>query len=119
VAKLIKHEAEQRPEQNPKVNLQGVEELIADRGCHSGAVLERMKGYEMRTYIPEKKQKGGGTGRAKASRSRCCTRIESECGASTARVCCGGGASLSSAASPTATRRMPVAASGSLLRTLE
>src|ERR1700680_2935559 len=29
VAELIKHEAKQRPEQNPKVNLQGVEELIA------------------------------------------------------------------------------------------
>src|ERR1700723_698982 len=58
VAELIKHEAKQRPEQKPKMNLQGVEELIADRGYHSGAVLERMKGYEVRTYIPEKKQKG-------------------------------------------------------------
>src|SRR6202041_1873652 len=46
VAELIKHEAKQRPEQKPKMNLQGVEELIADRGYHSGAVLERMKGYE-------------------------------------------------------------------------
>src|ERR1700674_5621110 len=55
---LIKHEAKQRPEQKPKMNLQGVEELIADRGYHSGAVLERMKGYEVRTYIPEKEQKG-------------------------------------------------------------
>src|SRR6202522_2220466 len=58
VAELIKHEAKQRPEQKPKMKLQGVEELIADRGYHSGAVLERMKGYEVRTYIPEKKQKG-------------------------------------------------------------
>src|SRR6204780_1141848 len=58
VAELIKHEAKQRPEKKPKMNLQGVEELIADRGYHSGAVLERMKGYEVRTYIPEKKQKG-------------------------------------------------------------
>src|SRR6202167_5773218 len=58
VAELIQHEVEQRPEQKPKVNVQGVEELIADRGYHSGAVLERMKGYEVRTYIPEKKQKG-------------------------------------------------------------
>ena len=58
VAELIEHEAEQRPEQKPKVNVHGVEELIADRGYHSGAVLERMKRYEVRTYIPEKKQKG-------------------------------------------------------------
>src|ERR1700679_3979478 len=36
VAELIQHEAKQRPEQKPKVNLQGVEELIADRGYHSG-----------------------------------------------------------------------------------
>jgi transposase len=58
VAELIEHEVEQRPEQKPKVNVQGVEELVADRGYHSGAVLERMKGYKVRTYIPEKKQKG-------------------------------------------------------------
>src|SRR5208337_2366448 len=58
VAELIEHEAEERPEQKPKVNVHGVEELIADRGYHSGAVLERMKRYEVRTYIPEKKQKG-------------------------------------------------------------
>jgi transposase len=58
VAELIEHQVEQRPEGKPKVNLQGVEEMVADRGYHSGAVLERMKGYEVRTYIPEKKQKG-------------------------------------------------------------
>jgi len=58
VAELIEHEVEQRPEQKPKVNEHGVEELIADRGYHSGAVLERMNRYEVRTYIPEKKQKG-------------------------------------------------------------
>ena len=34
VAELIQHEAKQRPEQKPKVNVQGVEELIADRGYH-------------------------------------------------------------------------------------
>src|SRR6202050_4647244 len=58
VADLVEREAELRPEKKPKVNIEGVEELIADRGYHSGAVLERMKGYEVRTYIPEKKQKG-------------------------------------------------------------
>jgi hypothetical protein len=40
------------------VNLQRVQELIADRGYPSGAVRERMKDYEGRTDIPEKKQKG-------------------------------------------------------------
>ena len=32
--------------------------MVADKGYHSGAVLVEMKGAEVRTYIPEKKQKG-------------------------------------------------------------
>jgi hypothetical protein len=36
----------------------GIEEVVADKGYHSGAVLERVKSYEVRTYIPEKKQAG-------------------------------------------------------------
>ena len=42
----------------PKVHLQGIEELVTDKGYHSGAVVQRVKSYEVRTYIPEKKQKG-------------------------------------------------------------
>ncbi len=59
VAELVKREAaEQRPEDTPKVNVEGIEEAVADKGYHSGAVLERVKSYEVRTYIPEKKQAG-------------------------------------------------------------
>src|SRR6202167_5841114 len=58
VAELVKREAEQRPEDTPKVNVEGIEEVVADKGYHSGAVLERVKSYEVRTYIPEKKQAG-------------------------------------------------------------
>ena len=58
VAELVKREAEQRPEDTPKVNVEGIEELVTDKGYHSGAVLERVKSYEVRTYIPEKKQAG-------------------------------------------------------------
>src|ERR1700693_1674027 len=58
VAELVKREAEQRPEDRPKVNVEGIEEVVADKGYHSGAVLERVKSYEVRTYIPEKKQTG-------------------------------------------------------------
>jgi transposase len=58
VAELVKREAEQRPEDTPKVNVKGMEEMVADKGYHSGAVLERVKSCEVRTYIPEKKQKG-------------------------------------------------------------
>ena len=31
---------------------------MTDKGYHSGAVVKRMKAYGVRTYIPEKKQKG-------------------------------------------------------------
>jgi transposase len=58
VAELVEREAEQRPEDQPKVNVPGIEELVTDRGYHSGPVLERVKSCEVRTYIPEKKQKG-------------------------------------------------------------
>jgi DDE family transposase len=40
------------------VNVNGIEELVTDKGYHSGAVVERVKGYEVRSYIPEKQQKG-------------------------------------------------------------
>jgi transposase len=58
VAELVGREAEQRPDEKPKVNVNGIEELVADKGYHSGAVVERVKSYEMRSYIPEKRQKG-------------------------------------------------------------
>ena len=58
VAELVGREAEQWPDEKPKVNVNGIEELIADKGYHSGAVVQRVKGYEVRSYIPEKQQKG-------------------------------------------------------------
>ncbi len=58
VADLVEREVEQRPEEKPKVNVEGIEELVTDKGYHSGAVVERVKGYEVRSYIPEKQQKG-------------------------------------------------------------
>lgn len=58
VAELIGREAELRPDDKPKVNVNGIEELVTDKGYHSGAVVERVKSYEVRSYIPEKRQKG-------------------------------------------------------------
>ena len=55
VAALIGTE---EPYQKAQVHLAGIEEVVADKGYHSGAVLVEMKGAEVRTYIPEKKQKG-------------------------------------------------------------
>src|SRR5438132_1516666 len=58
VAEQMRREAELRPQDKPKVHLQGIEELVTDKGYHSAAVVQRMKSYELRSYIPEKKQKG-------------------------------------------------------------
>src|ERR1700716_409283 len=58
VAEQVGREAEVRPDQAHKVNVAGIEETVTDKGYHSGAVVKRMKGYEVRSYIPEKKQKG-------------------------------------------------------------
>jgi transposase len=58
VAEQIGREAELRPNSEPKINLNGIEELVTDKGYHSGAVVQRVKSYEVRSYIPEKKPKG-------------------------------------------------------------
>jgi transposase len=44
--------------QKPQMHLQGVEEVVTDKGYHSGRVLAEMKSAEVRTYIPEKNQPG-------------------------------------------------------------
>jgi transposase len=58
VAELMGREAEKRPEEKPQVHGKGIEELVTDKGYHSGAVVEEVDGYGIRSYIPEKKQKG-------------------------------------------------------------
>ena len=40
------------------MSLGGVEEVVADKGYHSGPVLQDMQAGGVRTYIPEKKQAG-------------------------------------------------------------
>ena len=58
MAEQVGREAELRPDEAPKVNVAGIEEAVTDKGYHSGAVVQRVKSYEVRSYIPEKKQKG-------------------------------------------------------------
>ena len=58
VTDLIRREAELRPHAAPRVNVAGMEELVTDKGYHSGAVVERVRGYGVTSYIPEKKQTG-------------------------------------------------------------
>jgi transposase len=58
VAELVRREVELQPDDKPRVNVDGIEELVADKGYHSGAVVQRMKSYDVRSYIPEKRQNG-------------------------------------------------------------
>src|SRR5271169_1082861 len=53
VAELVEHEAVTAPEAEPKVNWGGVEEVVADKGYHSGAVLQDLHAWDCRSYIPE------------------------------------------------------------------
>jgi transposase len=53
VAELMEHEAVTAPAEEPKVNLGGIQEAVADKGYHSGAVLRALHESECRTYIPE------------------------------------------------------------------
>jgi transposase len=53
VAELIEHEAVTAPAEEPKVNLGGIQEAVADKGYHSGAVLQALQESECRSYIPE------------------------------------------------------------------
>ena len=57
VAELVVEQAELHSEKN-NINIRGIEELVADKGYLSGAVLKRVKSYGVRSDIPEKRQKG-------------------------------------------------------------
>jgi hypothetical protein len=54
-AELLESETRNR---KPQMHVRGIKEVVADKGYHSGAVLVNMQGAAVRTYIPEKKQKG-------------------------------------------------------------
>jgi transposase len=49
VAEQVEREAELRPDEAPKVNVAGIEETVTDKGYHRGAVVKRMKAYEVRS----------------------------------------------------------------------
>jgi transposase len=55
VAELIGTEG---PDEKPQMHLRGIEEVVTDKGNHSGAVLVDLKSAEVRTYMPEKRQTG-------------------------------------------------------------
>jgi transposase len=41
------------PAEKPKVNLEGLEDVVADKGYHSGAVVQGLHAVDCRSYIPE------------------------------------------------------------------
>jgi len=55
VAELI---ATEEPSSKPKAHLKGIEEVVGDKGYHSGEILATLQSVEARTYISEKKQPG-------------------------------------------------------------
>src|SRR6266852_4916541 len=44
---------EQAQSASREINARGVEEVVADKGYHSGAVLQHLHGEDVRSYIPE------------------------------------------------------------------
>jgi hypothetical protein len=54
-AELIRTE---KPTQKPQAHLKGIEEMVADKGYHSGAVVVNLQSAEVRTYIRRRKQTG-------------------------------------------------------------
>jgi transposase len=53
VAELIGTE---EPSRKPQVHLKGIEEMVGDKGYHSGPVLVNLQSAEVRTYISEKQE---------------------------------------------------------------
>src|SRR5215475_1326735 len=53
VAELIEHEVKTAPQAEPQVHLGGVEEVVADKGYHSGEVLKDLHDGGVRSYLPE------------------------------------------------------------------
>jgi transposase len=53
VATLIEREAEKAPEEKPQVSVNGIKEIVADKGYHSGPSVMLLGDAEVRTYISE------------------------------------------------------------------
>ena len=68
VAELMEHEAVMAPGEEPQVHSGGIEEVVADKGYHSGAVLQALQESACRSYILEP-DRGNGKGKRR-SRSR-------------------------------------------------
>ena len=57
VVHLMEREAEKAPRQEPQVHARGIEEVVADKGYHSGSIVQDIAEVPARTYISEPKRK--------------------------------------------------------------
>jgi len=57
IAELIEREADTVPSSKPQVNPKGIEEVVADKGYHSGSTVQAIGEAAARTYIPEPQRK--------------------------------------------------------------
>lgn len=57
VAQLIEREAEKAPEAKPQVHVNGIMEIVTDKGYHSGKTVLTLEQVEARSYIPEPKRR--------------------------------------------------------------
>jgi transposase len=56
IAELAKREAGIAPEQKPQVSVNSIEEVVADKGYHSGPTIVAIEQAGARTYVPEPKR---------------------------------------------------------------
>lgn len=56
VAQLIEREAGKAPETKPQVYVNGIMEIVTDKGYHSGKTVLALEQVEARSYIPEPKR---------------------------------------------------------------
>lgn len=64
IAQLVEREAEQPADQKPQVNVNGIEEVVADKGYHSGAAVVALRRAQTRTYISDPKRPRKWAGKA-------------------------------------------------------
>src|SRR5215472_6488749 len=57
VAELVVREAEKSPEAKPQVHVNGITEIVADKGYHSGPTMVALEQLDVRSYIPEPKRR--------------------------------------------------------------
>jgi transposase len=70
VVDLIVREAVQMPEAKPQVCVNGISEVVADKGYHSGPTVMALEQAKVRTYIPEPRRAGQRNWEGKAEEQR-------------------------------------------------